>query len=277
MAKIYISSTWEDLASFRAEVCSALRRLRHDVLQMEDYTARSGRPLDECLADVASCDVYIGLFAWRRGFVPAGHRKGITELELEEAQRTGKTVLLFLLAEDQPWPPKWIDEDKRAIVGLRERLQASYMVEWFRTPHDLASRVATAVVHALPRIEEPVPSTLTPEGRRFLCNCLRKYLSEIDVQNRVYAVSGLGLLVAGMLGLLFGVLLLEAEKSMLVGAGSLLFFSASSFPFVTLRSARSKKTLFEVCVADLEGEHPSAESVRFAKQLLDHQLSGSLA
>jgi hypothetical protein len=46
---------------------------------------------------------------------------------------------------------------------------------------------------------------------------------------------------------------------------------------VTLRSARSKKTLFEVCVADLEGEHPSAESVRFAKQLLDHQLSGSLA
>jgi hypothetical protein len=41
-----------------------------------------------------------------------------------------------------------------------------------------------------------------------------------------------------MLGLLFGVLLLEAEKSMLVGAGSLLFFSASCFPCVSLRSAR---------------------------------------
>jgi hypothetical protein len=121
-----------------------------------------------------------------------------------------------------------------------------------------------------------VPPALTPEGRRFLCNCLRKYLSEIDVQSRVYAASGLGLLVTGMLGLLFGVLLLEAEKSVLVGAGSLLFFSAASFPFVTLKSARSKKTLFEVCVADLEGEHPSAESVRFAKQLLDRQLSGSL-
>jgi hypothetical protein len=243
---------------------------------MEDYTARSGRPLDECLADVASCDVYVGLFAWRRGFMPPGHGKGITELELEQAERSGKTVLLFLLAEDQPWSPKWIDEDKRAIVAVRERLQGHYMVEWFRTPHDLASRVATAVVHALPRGEEAAAPALTPEGRRFLCNCLRNYLSEINVQSRVYAASGLGLLVAGMFGLLVGVLLLEAEKSMLVGAGSLLFFSAASFPFVTLKSARSKKTLFEVCVADLEGEHPSAESVRFAKQLLDRQLSGSL-
>jgi len=147
VARIYISSTWEDLADFRAEVCASLRRLRHDVVSMEDYTARSGRPLEECLADVAACDVYVGLFAWRQGFVfvPAGQTKGIAQLELEEAERTGKTVLVFLLAEDQPWPPKLVDEDKRAIVALRERLQRDYIVEWFRTPHDLANHVATAV------------------------------------------------------------------------------------------------------------------------------------
>jgi hypothetical protein len=274
VARIYISSTWEDLADFRAEVCASLRRLRHDVVSMEDYTARSGRPLDECLADVAACDVYVGLFAWRQGFVPAGQSKGIAQLELEEAERTGKTVLVFLLAEDQPWPPKLVDEDKRAIVALRERLQRDYIVEWFRTPHDLANHVATAVTHATARAEQqPAAPALTPERRRFLCECLRKYLSEMTVQNRVYAAVGLGLVVVGVLGLLTGVFALEAEKAMIVGAGSLLFFSASTFPFVTLRSARSKKTLFEVCVADLEGERPSPESVHFAMQLLDRQLS----
>jgi hypothetical protein len=82
-----------------------------------------------------------------------------------------------------------------------------------------------------------------------------------------------GLIAAGVLGLLTGVFALEAQKSMIVGAGSLLFFSASPFPFVTVRSARSRKTLFEVCVADLEGERPSPESVRFAMQLIDRQLS----
>jgi hypothetical protein len=274
VARIYISSTWEDLADFRAAVCASLRRLRHDVVSMEDYTARSGRPLDECLADVAACDVYVGLFAWRQGFVPAGQSKGIAQLELEEAERTGKTVLVFLLAEDQPWPPKLVDEDKRAIVALRERLQRDYIVEWFRTPHDLANHVATAVTHATARAEQqPAAPALTPERRRFLCECLRKYLSEMTVQNRVYAAVGLGLVVVGVLGLLTGVFALEAEKAMIVGAGSLLFFSASTFPFVTLRSARSKKTLFEVCVADLEGERPSPESVHFAMQLLDRQLS----
>jgi hypothetical protein len=276
VARIYISSTWEDLVSFRAEVCTSLRRLRHDVVSMEDYTARSGRPLDECLADVAACDVYIGLFAWRQGFVPAGQSKGITELELEEAERAGKIILLFLLTEDQPWPLKWVDEDKRAIVALRGRLQRDHIVEWFRTPDDLANRVATAVTHAIARTtgeQSPSPA-LTPEGRRFLCNCLRKYLSEMTLEINVYARLGLGLVVFGVVGLLFGMLVLEAEKAVLVSAGSLLFFSASSFPFVTLRSTRSKKTLFEVCMADLEGERPSPESVRFAKQLLDRQLSG---
>jgi hypothetical protein len=93
------------------------------------------------------------------------------------------------------------------------------------------------------------------------------------VQNRVHTAVGLGLIAAGVLGLLTGVFALEAQKSMIVGAGSLLFFSASPFPFVTVRSARSRKTLFEVCVADLEGERPSPESVRFAMQLIDRQLS----
>ena len=57
MAKIYISSTYSDLKEYRAAVYRALNRMKHDVFAMEDYVATGRRPLDECLTDVAGCDL----------------------------------------------------------------------------------------------------------------------------------------------------------------------------------------------------------------------------
>jgi hypothetical protein len=37
---------------------------------MEAYTAADERPLDLCLRDVAQSDIYVGLWAWRYGYVP---------------------------------------------------------------------------------------------------------------------------------------------------------------------------------------------------------------
>ena len=84
MAKIYISSTPSDLEECREAVYRMLRRMQHNVIAMEDYVARDQLPLDKCLDDVAACDVYIGIFAWRYGYIPDEDnpaQKSITELE----------------------------------------------------------------------------------------------------------------------------------------------------------------------------------------------------
>jgi len=65
MARIYISSTYSDLVEHREQVYDILRKMRYDVIAMEDYVATDKRPLDKCLDDVASCDLYVGIFAWR--------------------------------------------------------------------------------------------------------------------------------------------------------------------------------------------------------------------
>jgi hypothetical protein len=67
MTKIYISLTYEDLKEYREAAGHALRRLDHHVVGMEDYVAADERPLDKCLKDVAACDVYVGIFAFRYG------------------------------------------------------------------------------------------------------------------------------------------------------------------------------------------------------------------
>jgi len=113
MTRIYLSSTYEDLKEHREAVARALRRLDHHVVGMEDYVAADERPLAKCLKDVAACDLYVGLFAWRYGYVPdEGNpdRKSITELEYRHATKLKKPRLVFLLSDDAPWPPKCVDK-----------------------------------------------------------------------------------------------------------------------------------------------------------------------
>src|SRR5215211_3984563 len=111
MARVYISSTYSDLSDVREEAYRVLRKMGHDVVAMEDYVATDQRPLDKCLADVDSCDIYVGIFAWRYGYVPPNEEQSITELEFREAVQEGKSALLFLLNEEAPWPRSKADRD----------------------------------------------------------------------------------------------------------------------------------------------------------------------
>ena len=85
MARIYISSTFQDLQEERLAAAQAIRRLRHEALAMEDYVAEEQVPLDKCLADIRGCQAFIGIYAFRYGYVPEGYDKSITHLEYEEA------------------------------------------------------------------------------------------------------------------------------------------------------------------------------------------------
>jgi hypothetical protein len=86
--------------------------MRQIVVSMEDYTASDQRPLDKCLSDVADCDVYVGIFAHRYGFIPPHDNPeglSITELEFRHAVKLKKKCLLFLVDTNQAWPPNEFD------------------------------------------------------------------------------------------------------------------------------------------------------------------------
>ena len=89
MAKIYISSTYVDLKKEREAAAKAVQRLEDQAIAMENYVAADQRPLDKCLQDVKSCDVYVGIFAWRYGVIQNGYDKSITHLEYETAKHAG--------------------------------------------------------------------------------------------------------------------------------------------------------------------------------------------
>jgi hypothetical protein len=145
---IYLSSTYADMAKARRAVADAIERLQgHTVVGMESYLASDERPVDRCLADVATCDYYVGLFAWRYGFVPLGETRSITELELREAIRSNKPRLLFVLDERAKWPAGAVDADPERIKALRAELLETHLVSVFKSASDLPLLASIAVAN----------------------------------------------------------------------------------------------------------------------------------
>ena len=160
MTSIYLSSTHEDLKEHRRVVWDALVKSGYQVITMEDYVATDQRPVEKCLKDVAASDIYVGIFAFRYGYVPStehNNPKGlsITELEYRQAERLKKPCLLFVLREKADWPVDFNDafnaKDKGDhIRRFREYLLTEKMAEYFSSPHELAALVLASVTRVQP-------------------------------------------------------------------------------------------------------------------------------
>ena len=170
MVRIYLSATYIDLKTSRDAVYRILRMLRHDVVSMEDYVATDAYPLHKCLADVAACEVYLGLFGWRYGYIPDKDnptRLSITELEYRKAGEAGLPRLLFLADPAVTWPDECKDthtgegDAGQRIADFRAELGSETLVSFFRAPDHLAGLVSAAVTLCL----ENNPSA-KPESRR---------------------------------------------------------------------------------------------------------------
>lgn len=160
MAIIYISSTYKDLIKEREAAAQAVRRLGHRAIAMEDYVATDKRPVDKCLEDVRGCSVYVGIFAWRYGFIPEGYDKSITHLEYKAARKAGIPCLIFLLDETAKWPVNFVSkgEERKNIDKLRQYLQDTHTVSFFTSADELGGLVSPAVSNELKKIISSPPS-----------------------------------------------------------------------------------------------------------------------
>lgn len=143
--RVYVSSTYQDLKHCRSAIRLALQRMGVDDVAMETYTAGEERPLDRCLDDVRAADVYVGVLAWRYGFVPAQETASITELEYRTAGEAGVPRLMFVLDPDAMWPHSATDRDLTLIESFRDHVLDTHVCDTFVSVDDLRAKVAEAV------------------------------------------------------------------------------------------------------------------------------------
>jgi len=218
--RIFVSSSFQDLQDYRLVSIRVLRQLGHEVVAMEDFVAASVVPLEFVLKKVEQCELFIGLFAWRYGYVPKNKPgsmpkppipsikeatygiTSITHYEYLYAKQNNIKCLAFLLDESVPWPPHLIDgfsivdplapKDAKAIRALRSKLQEDAVVSYFSSPSDLEARVSAAVTVAgmskqvwtnladVGEVSDTIKDSAPDEG-------IRKAILEAD-QNRVLKI-----------------------------------------------------------------------------------------
>ena len=88
--KVFISSTFIDLQDYRRAAIDMVNRLQGQPLAMEFFGAQPKEPTAVCEEEVRACDVLVGIYAHRYGFVPAGQQKSITQMEYELARELGR-------------------------------------------------------------------------------------------------------------------------------------------------------------------------------------------
>jgi hypothetical protein len=163
--RVYVSSTFGDIAAYRAEATKVLRRLGFECLELEEYGALGAPILERSYRDIAESDIFISILGFRYGYIPPRQTKSILELEYNEATKLKKPVLAFLLKDDTPILPSDLEHDTKlfqALQAFKARLLKRHSVAYFGSPAELAQQIAVATSKYSRKIEgisiEPEPA-----------------------------------------------------------------------------------------------------------------------
>jgi len=144
----FLSSTARDLAEYREAAYQAIQRMDDwKCKRMEDFGARDWAADDFCRAEVAKCDLLVGIVGHCYGSCPLGCDESFTEREYAAAVAANVPRLMFIAPEDFPLPANLIepDEKREKQRAFRERVSLARIRGSFSSPEDLSGRVVEAI------------------------------------------------------------------------------------------------------------------------------------
>jgi len=145
---VMISSTAHDLPKHREQVRLACERAGFEPREMmENLTALDVDAIKASLGMVDEADLYVGVFAYRYGYLPDGCDISITEMEYDRAVKSKKPRLIFFIHEDHPVTKKDVETGPGAekLQALKERIGKKRVAAFFKSPEDLRAHVVEAL------------------------------------------------------------------------------------------------------------------------------------
>ena len=146
--RVFLSSTFTDLAEYRQTVQGAIRQLGAVDVSMEHFGARDERPAEECVRLVREeSDLFVGIYAHRYGYVPDQADVSISEMEYKAASEASLPRFIYLVDENLPWIPAHIDMglDRDRLVLFKAGLRKRHICQTFGSRDQLATKVVADV------------------------------------------------------------------------------------------------------------------------------------
>jgi hypothetical protein len=145
--KIFISSTVIDLQEYRQVAIEVINRYKVVVPLGAGFV--NGESQDPEVVDeksIRDCDVFIGIYAHRCGYIPEGQDKSVTQQEYELAGKLGKECLFFVVDNNYPWSPKFIDWEKhQQLQDFLSKVKKETTVSFFTSPSDFKNTFSTTL------------------------------------------------------------------------------------------------------------------------------------
>ena len=143
--KVFLSSTYNDLIEHRRAAHDSLEQLGLHVIWMEAFGARPVESTKACLGEIDECELFVGIYAHRYGYIPEGSDVSITEQEFLHAKSKGKPIFCFIVHEDHPWSPKFVEYQKKENLESFLNHVKKQPIKFFTTPENLANSIASSV------------------------------------------------------------------------------------------------------------------------------------
>jgi Domain of unknown function (DUF4062) len=155
--RVFVCSTYSDLAVERQAVLDAIRRLQLEHDSMEYFGARPNLPLQTCLEEVRSSDLLVVIVGHRYGSVADGSDVSFSEAEYNEGFRLNKPIHAYVRDDAVPVLVKHIERDsgkQGRLEAWKHTLTQRHTVGTFRESSDLALQVAADLSRSISKIEQ---------------------------------------------------------------------------------------------------------------------------
>ena len=154
--QIFISSTYDDLIDARAKVRDAILSMMHFPVGMELFGAANEEQWQIISETIDSSDYYVLIIGQRYGSVMPDTGISFTEKEFRYALEKGVPILAFLLDDDALVKPQYVEKvHSEKLVAFKETVKANRLVEWWKTPDDLAQKVTVALYKQITKTKRP--------------------------------------------------------------------------------------------------------------------------
>jgi hypothetical protein len=135
-----------DLEEHRKVLNDTLLRMKQQFASMEYFGSRTDTPMAACEKEIDECTFFIGIYAWRYGWVPPNRISSITEQEFDYAILKKKKCLCYIADEKYGWMPMYIDKGSDADRLILFKSKVSSLVRSkFSTPDNLAKQAAADI------------------------------------------------------------------------------------------------------------------------------------
>lgn len=152
---VMISSTARDLPEHRKEAMDACLRQGMYPIMMEHLPASDSEAIAASLKMVDEAEIYLGIFAYRYGYVPKGHDISVTEMEYNRAVDRKIPRLIFIMGENHPIKGADVEKSDGAakLEAFKNRVKTENIINEFDSPADLRAKIIDSLSKSTLRAE----------------------------------------------------------------------------------------------------------------------------